>query len=131
MAADESLLSSGEPVADDQISFDYIKGKDFRVIRADGAIGGITPNGYIHFALYSERPAIPRRLVQKIDRDGILGEVIASETVSRGSIVREMDVDVFLRPDVARVLHKWLGDHIERVEALSAITPVNEEKGRS
>lgn len=128
MATDESELVTGPPTADDRVSFDYIKGKDFRVIRADGAIGGITPNGYIHFALYSERAAIPRRLVQRIGPDGALGEIIESETISRGSIVREMDVDVFLRPDVAKHLHKWLGDHIERVDALKAIKRPNGEE---
>jgi hypothetical protein len=120
MAADETLLSSGP--ADDRVSFDYIKGKDFRVIRADGAIGGITPNGYIHFVLYSERGAIPRREVYELSPEGVLGEMIKAETITRGSIVREMDVDVFLRPDIAKALHKWLGDHIERIDALQAVT---------
>jgi hypothetical protein len=129
MAADESLLSSG--AADDRVSFDYIKGKDFRVIRADGAIGGITPNGYIHFVLYSERGAIPRRQVFALKPDGAVGEIIQAETVTRGSIVREMDVDVFLRPDIAKALHKWLGDHIERIDALKAVTqPGGDEHAR-
>jgi hypothetical protein len=126
MAADESLLATGTP-ASDRVSFDYIKGKDFRVIRADGAIGGITPNGYIHFVLYSERQAIPRRQVYAVSPDGVLGEMIQAETISRGSIVREMDVDVFLRPDIAKALHAWLEQQIERIDALKA----SEEEQRS
>ena len=126
MAADESFLTSG-PAAD-RISFDYIKGKDFRVIRADGAIGGITPNGYIHFALYSERQAIPRRQVFALSEDGVVGEMIEAETITRGSIVREMDVDVFLRPDIAKALHQWLGEHLERIEALKAVSRPSGEK---
>ncbi|MEO8455263.1 MAG: hypothetical protein ABI454_08885 [Sphingomicrobium sp.] len=119
MAADESLLSSGAP--DDRVSFDYIKGKDFRVVRADGAIGGITPNGYVHFVLYSERGAIPRRQVFALTPEGTVGEIIDAETVTRGSIVREMDVDVFLRPDVAKALHTWLGEQIQVIDALKAL----------
>ena len=107
---------------EDQVAFDYIKGKDFRSIRADGAVGGVTPSGYIHFALYSERGAIPRRVVNKINADGSLGEEIEEEGITRGSIVREMDVDVFLRPTVARNLHRWLGEQIDRVEAMNALS---------
>src|SRR5690349_9267361 len=100
------------PPAENRVAFDYVKGKDFRTVRADGAIGGITPSGYIHFALYSERAAIPRRVVHSIE-GGQLGSPIEAESVTRGAFVREMDVDVFLNADVARNLHTWLGEQLE------------------
>lgn len=96
----------------DHVVFDYIKSPNFRAIRADGAIGAVTPNGHIHLALYSERAAIPRRLVHEIDADGKLGAKIDDETVSRNSIVREMDVDVFLTVEVAESIRNWLGDRV-------------------
>ena len=110
MADDEAGRGNGD--AGNRVAFDYIKGQHFRVIRADGAIGGLTPSGGIHFALYSERHAIPRRLVHQVDDDGGLGDVLPNETVSRDAIVREMDVDVFLSIDVARSLHQWFGEKI-------------------
>ena len=97
-----------------QVVFDYIKGSFFRSLRADGAVGGVTPNGQIHMALYSERPAIPRRLVYEIQADGKLGKEVARE--SRQSIVREMDVDLFLTLSVAKSIHVWLGQRIEELE---------------
>lgn len=48
------------PTTAPQIRFNYIKSAQFRVIHADGAIGGVTPNGFIHMALFNERAAIPR-----------------------------------------------------------------------
>ena len=99
-----------------RVTFDYLKGSLFRSIRADGAIGGITPEGQIHFALYSERSAIPRQVVQPIEADGSLGPVIPELTVSRGSIVREMDVDVFVSPEVAERLRDWLSQQLEKLQ---------------
>jgi hypothetical protein len=100
-----------------KVAFDYIKSQHFRVIRADGAIGAVTPNGMIHMALFSERLAIPRRLVHGLASDGTLGPPIDAETISRGSVVREMDVDIFLRPDVAESLCVWLTEKIQEARA--------------
>lgn len=109
---DNIKSKKGNGDADNRVAFDYIKNNNFRIIQADGAIGGLTPSGKIHFALYSERPPIPRRLVHKINDDGSLGPIIREETVSRDAVIREMEVDVFLDVAVARSLHQWLSDKI-------------------
>ncbi len=98
---------------EERVVFEYIKSAHFRVIHADGAIGAVTPNGFIHFALYSERAAIPRKLVHKIEEGGRLGAPIPEETVAREGIVREMDVDVFVTVEVAQMLRDWLGEKIK------------------
>lgn len=117
---DQTPLKNGG--SQNRIPFDYIKSQLFRVIRADGAIGSVTPNGHIHFALYSERPAIPRRLVHELSETGVLGPPIDDQTESRQSIVREMDVDVFMTIEGAKSLHEWLGtkikEHADRVALL-------------
>ena len=116
MAGDENTRGNGD--AGNRVAFDYIKSQHFRVIRADGAIGGLTPTGGIHFALYTERHPIPRRLVHQVDEGG-LGAALPNETVSRDAIVREMDVDVFLTIDVARSLYQWLGEKMADWENLN------------
>ena len=110
--------SGGNGNAGNRVAFDYIKSQHFRVVRADGAIGGLTPTGGVHFALYSERHAIPRRHVHQIDGSRV-GAMLPNETVSRDAIVREMDVDVFLSIDVARSLYQWLGEKIGEWENLN------------
>ena len=97
--------------------FHYIKGQQFRTIRADGAIGGVTPTGLIHFSLYSERFAIPREVTHEVNDDGSLGAQIPEDTVSREGIVRELDVDVFLAAGTAEILSKWLRDRVKEVKA--------------
>jgi hypothetical protein len=111
MTNPDDLPVSGS-VGENRVAIDYIKGQLFRAVRADGVIGSVTPSGRIHMALYSERPAIPRRQVYTMNESGGLGELIPDATVSRNSVVRELDVDIFLTLSVAESLHKWLGDRI-------------------
>lgn len=110
---DDRKPKRGNGNADKRVAFDYIKSSNFRTIQADGAIGGLTPSGKIHFALYSERQPIPRRLVHNLNTDGSLGPIIQEESVSRDAIVREMEIDIFLNFNVARSLYQWLGQQIE------------------
>ena len=53
-----------------ELEFDFIKSNFFRVIKADGAFGGISPNGSIHMALYSERSAIPTKTFHSLEALG-------------------------------------------------------------
>ena len=83
----------------------------FRVIHVDGAIGGITPAGFLHVSLYSERAAIPREIVHKVNPEGTLGIELKQNT--RGGIVREMESDLMLSIPAAQSLYDWLGRHLE------------------
>lgn len=120
---DETWLNPTKGPADNEVAFDYVKSPDFKVVWADGAIGSITPRGLIHFAIYAERPAIPRRQVFKInDEDdgyGTLGSEVTEKQISRGSIVRELSCDVFLTPAGAASLAAWLTETVATHKNLS------------
>jgi hypothetical protein len=96
------------PEPSQNVVFEYIKSPLFRVIHADGAIGGVTPTGSIHFALYSERGAIPRQTVHPRNPDGTLGDAIPSQTIQRPGVIREMDVDVVMNVGFVPVFITWL-----------------------
>ncbi len=113
-----------------EVKFDFIKSQYFRVIHADGAIGGVTPAGLIHFALYSERAAIPRQITHLLNPDKTLGERVFEETVAREAIVREMDVDVILSIAFAENLRKWLGEKIKDAKTHQAKSE-KKRKGKS
>jgi hypothetical protein len=98
-----------------EIRFDFIKSNFFRVVRADGAFGGLAPNGVIHMAIYSERQPIPKSVVHSLD-DGLLGPEDRSRREGRKSIVREVEVDVALDINQALVLRNWLDDKIVQYE---------------
>jgi hypothetical protein len=57
---------------DHRLPFHFRKSSLFRVIHADGAYGGISPNGNIHFALYNERFPIPKITSRGFTKDGRL-----------------------------------------------------------
>jgi len=99
-----------------KVTFNYIKASLFRTIHVDGVIGAITPNGHIHFAVFSERPAIPRVVENKLNEDGRIGEEIHKET--KEGIVREMEVDLLMNLQSAQNLHDWLGNRIQELKTL-------------
>lgn len=118
MAEGKKLKSGngGSPAQEPVIVFEYIKSEFFRVIHTDGAIGGITPQGNIHFALFSERSAIPRLLVHEANPDGTLGKALPDRAVVRPGIIREMDIDVVMSLSTAESFAAWLGDRIAELK---------------
>lgn len=106
-------------VAPNDITFHYLKGPDFRTIHVDGAIGGLTPSGHLHIAFYAERAAIPKSTTQKVNPDGSLGDEIARE--SKEGVVRQMETDIIVNENTARVIKVWLDQKLEEFEARRAI----------
>lgn len=117
-----------------EIEFDFIKSNYFRVIKADGAFGGITGNGSIHMALYSERNAIPTKVVHAVV-DGSLGPELRDRRQGRKAIVREVEVDVMLDITQAMALSKWLDEKIKQFSEIFGTLPqvsvaVEQENGK-
>jgi hypothetical protein len=100
------------------VTFHYVKANHFRVIHGDGIIGCVTPRALIHFAVFSERQAIPQTMTHTLSPDGKLGEMTSA--TGKDGIVRELETDVFMNLDTARTFHQWLG---ERVKELENIVP--------
>jgi len=115
MTENEKPAGGGEELPR-QVVFDYIKSNYFRVIHADGAIGGVTPGLGIHIAFFNERAPIPQQTVFQINEDNTLGEEIRGERVARKGIVREVEVDVMLDVDAAVKIVGWLQKRIEDVK---------------
>ena len=99
-----------------KINFDYIKSNQFRVIRVDGAHGGIAPNGHtIQMALFSERAPIPKRETYKLEQ-GKLGERTAVE--QRDAVIREVEIEALMDLNTAKRIVNWLQDKIDVAEQL-------------
>ena len=111
-AGNGGASEAGVPV--NSVKFHYIKGPDFRTIHIDGAIGGITPSGFLHIAMYCERAAIPKTITQEITPDGSLGNEIARE--GREGVARQMEIDIILNEATARNLRVWLDQKLDEFE---------------
>lgn len=101
-----------------ELQFTYKQSGLFRVIKVDGAWGGLTPRADIQMALYSERLAIPDSEVYEIV-DGNLGERKNENRRTAGPI-REVEAMLSLSLPVARALSRWLADKADELE--SALT---------
>lgn len=112
-------MSESEPEIPQTIAFDYLKSRDFRVIKVDGTVGSITPSGDIFIALYNERKAIPQRLVFSVEEDGNIGDEILSERVSRDGFVRELEIGASMSVETAENLVEWLNELIEEFNSFA------------
>ena len=97
------------------IRFHYIKSNYWRVIKAEGAIGGITPSGDIFFSLYNERVPLPDVTVQAIENGQLSPEIIEQRKTQEG-ILREIEVGVNMSVSTARALIVWLQEKVNIIE---------------
>ena len=100
------------------ICFDYVKSSLFRIIHADGAIGGLTPCLGVQLHVWSERFPIPKQVVHPLNPDGTLGQEIAKDRVSRANIIREVEAGIVFDFETAKAVRDWLNERIEEVEKI-------------
>ena len=99
------------------ITLHYIKSNYFRVVHADGAIGGFTPRGEVFFSIYSERAPLPDVTVQAVE-NGQLGNEILEQRKGSEGILRELEVGVVMDLNVAKSFHAWLEERIKVAEQM-------------
>jgi len=102
-----------------KMRFNYIKSNQFRTIHYDGIHGGLTPQGKIQLAVFSERFPIPRETVHEIVGKGI-GKEFLEERVARPGIVREIEANIVMDRKQAESLRGWLDDRLRDLDALDA-----------
>lgn len=117
---------SETPSSSSRLRFFYIKSRAFRVVHADGAIGGVTPRGLIHAAFYSERAAIPQETEVEVSPTGSLGARV--NQVGKDGIVRELDVDIMMSKRAARELRDWLTEKLSEIERIEEEVKASEAK---
>ena len=95
----------------DVVSFDYIKSNSFRVIHGNGVLGGLTPSGDIHMAVWNQRQPYPKRVSYAVTSDQQLGDQVELDV--REGLVREVEVGVVMSPSTALEVIEWLQRQLE------------------
>jgi hypothetical protein len=95
----------------------FLKSNFYRVVHADGAYGGISPQGLIQIYLYSERAPLPTSIGYALSADGQVGPEIPEARESRDGLVREIEVGATMTLQTAIAVHQWLGNKIEQLKA--------------
>ena len=99
--------------ADQNVRISYPASNDYEVIYANGAHGGITPDGTeIKFDLYQEYGQPPEYETRQIH--GVKMGDIVSKQPATPDIVRERVVGVIMTLDKAEVLANWMIEKIQR-----------------
>jgi hypothetical protein len=105
----------------EEVAFDYIKSNFFRVIHVDGVIGGITPSGWIHMAIWNQRTPLPDRVTHQIEGQGIGPEV---SRVQRESLLRELEAGLTFSPEMAAVMIGWLTKQLEELKEIKELVKI-------
>jgi hypothetical protein len=107
---------------DAKLQFHYIKGPHYIETACHGVLGGVTPNGSLWMAMFSERGPIPRVVEFMVTASdaGIVefeeSKATPSHVDTRSGVVRHIEVSTYLDVTVARKLRDWLGERIKEME---------------
>ena len=105
-----------------EVNFFFEKSNLFRVIHADGLYGGVSPNGHLHFAFYSQRLPLPKTSKIQVGEDGTpSGPEVVTE--KKDGFFRELEVDVVMDYSTALSTYIWLEEKIREMAALNGQSP--------
>ena len=91
-----------------EIKVHQVKSGLFRNIHVSGAFGGMTPQGDLHVALYSERTPIAQEITLMVGQDGTFVDEDREKRIQREGLLRELEVGLVMSPEVAEVIGQWL-----------------------
>jgi hypothetical protein len=103
-----------------RVKFKYIFSDDYNPTYANGARGGITPNGDLIINFYFERPPILNSEVYDVKEDGSLGNIVEKDPDDKESFVyvRFINNGIILKLNEAKAIYEWFGKQIETLEKL-------------
>ncbi len=104
----------GETGARRQIVYRYEKHPEYRIVSANGAVGGATPRGDVKFDLFLEYLEVPEETVHSITLDGIGPEIDRSP--KDPPFIRQSQVGVIMSPGQAKALAYWLMGQVDQME---------------
>lgn len=102
----------------DTIKFKYKFSEDYNPKYANGAIGGINPQGEIVINFYLERNGLPISQTFELKNSNTIGDLKETDPVDFSkSIIRYIQNGVVLNYSSAKEIHRWLGEHLDKIES--------------
>jgi hypothetical protein len=105
-----------------ELPINYIKSPQYRETACDGVLGGVTSKNKVWMAFYGERYPLPRVITYEAEKTDDPQAVKIDEgsppikIESKQGIIRHVEFSAYLDLDVAKALHKWLGERIAQLE---------------
>lgn len=91
----------------------YTRASDCKVVYCEGGITSVTPSGLVGVALYSEYIDQAEGAVLDVDEENRIVERVEG---GPPSIIREVQVELLMRPDSASKLQLWLDKCVRFIE---------------
>ncbi len=88
------------------LTYHYIKNGNYRTTHVDGVHGGVTPKALIDMSFFAERFPIPLQTTHEVVGPKVVGKEVGR--VSREGIIREIEFNIILEPDVAESVANWM-----------------------
>jgi len=111
----EMNMTEGEK---ETVRFKYVFAEDYNPIYANGAWGGINPDGEIVINFYLQRLALPDSVTHSVGPEGRVGAQMKQEPESqKHTFVRYVTNGVVLDLKHAKTIRDWLDKHIADAEA--------------
>jgi hypothetical protein len=85
---------------------------NYQEIYAEGAFGGITPSGMVHFRLYCDQGPIPTVIHHEINLNGTLGPELVNLREAPDGIARVFKAGITMTPKAAEALARWLDEKV-------------------
>lgn len=86
------------------VKIKFRKSNDYKIIPVTGVWGGLSPNNEVVFDLFIEKHLNPEFIEIEIENGRKVGEKQKGEQ----AIIREVQIGIVLRPDIADSIGKWL-----------------------
>lgn len=86
------------------VKITFSKSNDYKIIPATGAWGGLSPNNEVVFDFFIEKHVNPEFIELEIENGKKVGEKQKGER----AFIREAQVGIVLRPDIAYAIGEWL-----------------------
>jgi len=102
------------------LRIEFKKDDNYSSFFAEGAFGGITPSGLIHFDLYCDQGAVPSAVHHQIDQAGAVGPEIESKREMHPGLVRLLKAGITMPPPAAEALARWLQDKVDLLKKQQA-----------
>jgi hypothetical protein len=121
MADNDSVFSGPQ-----KIGVSYQQSPFFRVIHADGAYGGLAPNGHIHITFYSEGPARPQRSTLEVAAGRIPVETPTESP--KGQLFRELEASVVMDVNTGAAFYRWFSSKLDELRRILSISDADWKK---
>ncbi len=113
-------MAQDQPV---RITTTFVRSPLHRVIHGSGVWGGLTPQGELRISFFNEMLTLPDAAVYDVtpsqSGSSAISEVVEERIGGQGpDTTREIEVDVVVSINVARSIHRWIGEKLTEYDRI-------------